>query len=562
VSDIYQNGKFRHPLKQSFGWALPAAVLALIFMADVRWAAYSALLWWGYVLWRPLEADKPGDEARRKRLFPSLGSRLMQLVLLTLLASALSAPLAVPLVEYTALSTRAAMADADVLAYSLPPARLLGLIFPDLGGFHEWISYPGWVILLLGLLAVLWRRSRSQAAFWMWLAILSLLFSLGEHLPLLPLLFRLPLLDMLRVPPRWLFLAGMARGGLAGWGLDALLEGVQPEERKRARLLFVFLIGLCVTLAGLTFAVSNSLSPNIVWGLGALLLSAGCVWLVLDQRIGVRWSLTGLFVLAVLDMGGVSLSLFAPRPVEAVLSQASATIQSLSEEPGSYRVYSPSYSLPQQSAVHASLQLADGVDPLQLSSYATFMEAASGVPGSGYSVTIPPFQEGDPSSANAAYTPDPVLLGLLNVRYVAAEFDLDAPGLVISDQFGSTRLYENNDFRPRAWVQPSASLESDYHPVQSLSWHPNRIEVQATGPGLLVLSEISYPGWQVWVDGERQVLLTAASILRAVNLHPGEHQIIFRYRPLSLIVGLGLAGAAMLVVLLLAVRAVRRGGDG
>ena len=52
------------------------------------------------------------------------------------------------------------------------------------------------------------------------------------------------------------------------------------------------------------------------------------------------------------------------------------------------------------------------------------------------------------------YNPPEVIhaerLGRLNVRYVAAEFAIDAPGLRLVQTFGSTRIYENAAWRPRA----------------------------------------------------------------------------------------------------------------
>jgi uncharacterized membrane protein YfhO len=78
------------------------------------------------------------------------------------------------------------------------------------------------------------------------------------------------------------------------------------------------------------------------------------------------------------------------------------------------------------------------------------------------------------------------------------------------------------------------------------TWMPNRVEVSATGPGTLVLSEISYPGWSVTVDGQQSTIETAEGGLRAVRLDAGRHEVIFSFRPVSVYagLGLGLAGVA------------------
>jgi len=58
----------------------------------------------------------------------------------------------------------------------------------------------------------------------------------------------------------------------------------------------------------------------------------------------------------------------------------------------------------------------------------------------------------------------------------------------------------------------------------------------------VVLSEIQYPGWQVYVDGERQEIDTAYEILRSVSLPEGQHQVQFKFRPISVMIGLVICG--------------------
>jgi hypothetical protein len=180
------------------------------------------------------------------------------------------------------------------------------------------------------------------------------------------------------------------------------------------------------------------------------------------------------------------------------------TIEYLQAQPGLFRVYSPSYSLPQQAAAQAGLELADGVDPLQLEAYADFMDRTTGVPRAGYSVTLPPLSSGDPARDNAGAIPDLQALGLLNVQFLTAEYDLQAPGLVLRRQFGQTRVYENLQALPRAWLQspvagPGASASAVDHIVQN----GDRIKLEAQVEGSRLCLCIQYPGWVVSVDGWR-----------------------------------------------------------
>jgi hypothetical protein len=170
------------------------------------------------------------------------------------------------------------------------------------------------------------------------------------------------------------------------------------------------------------------------------------------------------------------------------------------------------------------------------------MEKASGVPSNGYSVTLPPFRNGDPSKDNEKSTPSPELLGLLNVRYILSEYPLDADGLGFISREGSTIVYENEKFRPRAWVEEMSPLHgTSQKPANVESWGPNRIQISAQGPGLLVLSENYYPGWQVYVDGKKNTIFPYAGLLRSVPLSTGQHFIEFVYRPWSVMLGISLS---------------------
>jgi hypothetical protein len=513
-------------------------ILAMILLADVRWSAYAALLWGAYCLANTDLRQWP------RRLAGLLGH--------SLLAVLLAAPLLAPFAELVRLSSRALMGAEDALAFSLPPQRLLGLLFPDLNGFHEYMLYAGQVVLGLTLLLLIRAVRRSRGRFWLWTALFTLLLALGSYLPPLAVLVQFPGLDLLRVPARWLFVAGISLAAAAACALDSLLEPSCRLRPRRGSLVLTALAGFSLALTIGVWIMSGKLAINFALGTAFALASAVWIGLRLGGHLPARAWLAGLLFVAVLEWLAVDRTLFAFRSVESVMSESKAAAEYLSARPGLFRVYSPSYSLPQQTAAMAGLQLADGVDPLQLASYVAYMRPATGVPFTGYSVTLPPFADGDPTTANAAFRPDAALLGRLNVRYVAAEFDLPVEGLQLEAQFGATRLYRNLRAAPRAWLQPLAPSISQELPLPELQmWSPERIEIQAQGPGLLVLSEVAYPGWRVRVDGVPQPLEIVDGPFRAVRLTPGEHEAVFEYRPLSLWLGLagfGIGAAYLIVV--------------
>jgi uncharacterized membrane protein YfhO len=96
--------------------------------------------------------------------------------------------------------------------------------------------------------------------------------------------------------------------------------------------------------------------------------------------------------------------------------------------------------------------------------------------------------------------------------------------------------------KPRAWLQPVGEpLGEGARPVEVLYQGANRIVLRIaneTRYSLLVLSEIDYPGWQAWVDGDPTPVQAAGGLLRAVGVGPGQHEIVFAYRPWSVVLGL------------------------
>jgi hypothetical protein len=73
----------------------------------------------------------------------------------------------------------------------------------------------------------------------------------------------------------------------------------------------------------------------------------------------------------------------------------------------------------------------------------------------------------------------------------------------------------------------------------------NEVVIETEGEGgVLVLSDQFYPGWRAEVDGREVEIVRADTVFRAVCVPPGEHTVTFAYRPLSLIAGVILSGAA------------------
>ncbi|MEE9218622.1 MAG: hypothetical protein V3U98_06110 [Acidobacteriota bacterium] len=78
-----------------------------------------------------------------------------------------------------------------------------------------------------------------------------------------------------------------------------------------------------------------------------------------------------------------------------------------------------------------------------------------------------------------------------------------------------------------------------------------RLRCTAEVPGVAVLLDADYPGWEVRVDGVEMDSLRVNGAFRGVHLQPGRHDVIWRFRPFSVQLGrafglLGLIGALVL----------------
>jgi hypothetical protein len=538
---------------------LPGVLLGMITLADVRWAAYSGLLWVAYSLYCRIFPLSENSALRQVRDYIRTGVKtwLPVFLLKCFLAGCIAAPLLLPLVQYTRLSTRNQMTAQESFTLSMPPSQLLGLVYPNIGGAAEWMLYPGAVVLGLMLYLLCSPTARRRGGFWLAFILVTLVYSLGSYIPPLEWIARLPGMDLLRVPPRVLFVTGFCFAVVAALSLDdliAVVQGQEQAERDRSSLVLFAITAFIVFFAAAVLIVVDKELPRFqfAWGAVSFLSGATVILLAHAKRISASILMVLMATMCLADLVGVnSLSLDFRSP-QSVFSAGREAALFLREQEGSsdFRIYSPSYSLAQHTAAWYGLELADGVDPLQLAAYVRFMEAATGVPSRGYSVTLPPFANAHTATDNRDFSPDPQKLALLNVNYVLSEFPLEEDGLVLMAQFSQTHVYRNQLALPRAWVQEAgASLGEKILAEPKLERSPDQIVLHATGPGLLVLSEIAYPGWQVTIDGQAASLETVGGLLRGARLPAGEHVIRFLFRPYLVYAGLGLSALAWAILL-------------
>lgn len=85
------------------------------------------------------------------------------------------------------------------------------------------------------------------------------------------------------------------------------------------------------------------------------------------------------------------------------------------------------------------------------------------------------------------------------------------------------------------------------------SYAPNelRYKVESQGGGLLVFSEIYYPGWTATIDGKEAKLGRVNYVLRALRVPNGKHEVMLEFRPQSVSATSATAFGAIAVIVLL-----------
>jgi len=518
--------------------------LSSILLADIRWIMFAGLLWVSYLamLWltRNSRMEITGNGNLKNRIHDM--RNLMGIIIISIgIALGLTAPFLLPFLEYVRLSTRSLLTAADNLIFSLPPAKMMGLIFPPFGDYYEWIVYPG--IMVSILTGVCWtiKNHSKYEIFWSVVFIITLVFALGSYLPGSSWIAGIPGISLTRVPSRILFISGMALACLAARGLDEIIRVSRKHVLKTTKLVLVAMVGFLILLNIGAAIITGKLVNNFIWSLIFGSLSGLCIWMIIHQKQPVMWVIIILGI-SMIDWIMVDRTLFTSRTSQDVFTTGKEIVNYLSGDNDVFRVYSPSYSLPQQVAVVNNIELADGIDPLQFKNYVDYMALASGIEQQGYSVTLPPYKTGDPGADNENAKPNAKLLGLLNVKYIVSEYDIDGDGLELIAQFDRSRLYLNTFWLPRAWLQSvDGPIGENVSAVEELSWSPNRIHIsieQSDKTQLLVLSELDYPGWRVYVDDQEREIMPVRDLLRGVEILPGDTIIKFEFNPSSLLWGI------------------------
>lgn len=554
--------------------------------ASVMYVALGLMAYGVFQTWKAWQKEQSISEAA----FPFVSICLMFFV-----GMAVAAVQLLPTAEFVIRSTRRAAATYDFAArFSWPPGHLLTLLVPNFFGeptqtgywsdgiYDEFVFYVGLLPLLLAFVGLKLRH--RLRGFLLLVGLGALLLAFGEYTVLHRLFYRfVPLYRMMRAPARAGYLFTLAAAALSGLTLTAL---ERSGHRRRASFLAPLSWSVALIVAGVVLVLI--VAGFVVFAIGREAIpSAGRLWhqanemtlfllfFVLSIGLLISWKETSTgqrrswwlaVALVVLDLWTFGNGILEIRTVPESAYWRIVS-QSVSDTPITRVLPWGLNEAEQNGGMAFDLQNVFGYDPLILKRYEDFITSKPDprartydLLNAGYLVTTAPQEFPEEPG-------EPRLLREESGVYVYERPDslprawIVGRAKVMEDTAILTQIHEPTfDPRTTALVEEPVSCDGTGGSVEITDYPGNHIKAQTEGGGgVLVFSEIYYPGWEATVDGKHTELLRADYVLRALCVPAGRHEVVLRYDPPILKAGLFVTGFALLSVVGAAVWTLKAG---
>jgi hypothetical protein len=477
--------------------------------------------------------------------------------------------------------------------------------------FTDYPNYIGLVVLIFSVCAVFIVKTRF-VRFLFFVAVISTLVAFGKFFPILyePLFRYLPYFNKFRVPVMVLIVQQLALVLLFGIGLHAVLKADRTRGQKAALRVVLVSVGIIIVVAisqgywtdGFPQSIAakirsarssaqhledarlaGSMLGKDLFKFSLILFASSIfVYLYFRRTLNNVVLFVLIFVIALLDLYMVSRHILHPEALfgvpqyklindKQVLLKPQApddVIRALKQDAGYYRVF-PMGDFSTNRYMHFRISSIGGYHAAKLAVYNEFLMA--------FGTALKNDQYG--------------MMHMLNVRYLVAPSPMPEKAFLrpfwqgVDYKGGRSFIYENVACVPRVFIvdryqvipgrealdvlaagavdfssevllekepgiQP-VSAQGARASIRKYGLNEIHIDAELPSPAMLVLSEIFYPRWKVFIDGEPGEIIRANHILRSVALPEGKHDIVFRYDASLLRASLAVSVAATAVALLL-----------
>lgn len=533
------------------------------------------------------------------------------MVLVTFFFSALQT---IPSLEFSRLSNRPSYDYASASAGSVPPQTILTMVFPNLfnsisGNYWgpidvtEGYLYVGFIpICFLIYSLVNWKHVNVYQKFFLCVAFFSLLYALGKYTPFYRIIFTvIPPLRLFKRPSDALFIFHLCTVMSFGFAFDLWIKSVHTLSQRIQHIEICHLLYAGLIL--IAFFIVHRNRPELSF----------FDWFFLPNAVFIILSLIIILLKPENTTSVLLIGLIAVLSFDIIITSSDRWFNSTSQEyvnidresiygcsevveflrnnlGDEYRFESVrAGSLWPNSAAIWQIPTSVGYSPLVVGSYDQFASPTESWASRHFSGFI--------NSYNSN------LYDLLGVKYIitASELKEIDPEIDMHD-FPKVKsicynIYENKGVLPLAFIVHEAKIlenhaysdlrsYQDYEPEKTVILEnlPTELEskltivdgriyigqgtssdnldivkksnneifvkVELKSEGILLLDDVYYPGWKVTVDGEPSQLLKTNYTFKGVYLSAGQHQVEFKFIPISFIVGLILNLFSLVIVII------------
>jgi hypothetical protein len=120
------------------------------------------------------------------------------------------------------------------------------------------------------------------------------------------------------------------------------------------------------------------------------------------------------------------------------------------------------------------------------------------------------------------------------VRYLRTDFPLEWPGLELVDSAKNFFVYENKQVAGPVKIEeatPASGAKSSFHMVPGSTGDDLIMHFDMESEGTVTMRFAAYPGWKLWVDGQRTHWKTVDDFFLGFDLKKGDHEVRLFYRP-------------------------------
>jgi uncharacterized membrane protein YfhO len=491
-------------------------------------------------------------------------------LIVPLISFGISAIQLFPFLEFLAQSDRAAKSYDFATYMSFPPEYFYTFLIPLKQGEFEFGGYMGVLTIVLCINGIIFSSLRMYKFIFIIIGFLSITFMLGSYTPVYQLYYKFfPFIGGVRIPARCMIVLIFSISTLAGLGVQQLLQYRQSlKQYTIISIIIPIILAITIVIGPQTFDIP--LKPGELRI--ALCLVIGVAALLTSHRFLATTRITSALVIAFLflNLFFIYKPLLPKLDENEILEQRSYE-KKFVKDSDYYRVILP-MQFGDSRAMHHHYFDANGYTFVFLKDYFHFVHDMAGItenPYNRHTVNRELFSKERVFSSKILGIKYAGIFNSYGFNLIESEQYFPRALIIhdvlfLSDKNEHLKYLKDDKFNPKesvlllssdkeeieSYITLSPMGTDDESSVQIDNYFPNRIELSSVSyqDGFLLLSEIFYPGWQAYVDGEKTPIFRADYLLRAIPLKAGDHHIVFVYRPMSFILGAAISAATLLLI--------------